>query len=102
MRAIAIHMPRVPTPQPGDSVLAWTTEDQNVLEFRYRSRYTPHDERFADFVAYGLMQDVIDAQIMLRAVISCNTLRDIDRMRTDWLIEECAPRHTLEKDIKKA
>jgi len=84
-------------PGPGDNLWAWTEEDQEVLEFRYRNRYAPHDERFADMVAYGLVQDDIDAGTIWRAVVSCNSLREFPGMRIGWLIENCDARHILKK-----
>jgi hypothetical protein len=94
MRMFVLPAPKLEA-GPGDSILVWTDEDQDVLEFRFRRHYAPDDERFADFVAYGLVQDDFDAEIISRAVVSCNSLRMYDRMRTDWLIEDCELRHTL-------
>ena len=90
-----------PEAGPGDAILVWTDEDHDVLEFRYRRRYDPDENRFADLVSYGIVQDDIDAEIISRAVVCCNTLREYDRMRTDWLIEECDRHHTLKIDLKK-
>jgi hypothetical protein len=88
MRVIAMQLPKPKLEAPGDSLLAWTDEDQDVLEFRYKKHYAPDDERFADLLAYAIVQDDIDADAIWRAVVSCNTLREYDRMRTDWLIEQ--------------
>jgi hypothetical protein len=96
MRSLMMVLPRQSREiGPGDNLITWTDEDHLVLEFRFRRHYAPDDERFADFVAYGLVQDDLDAEIISRAVVSCNSLRMYDRMRTDWLIEDCELRHTL-------
>lgn len=101
MRAIVMRMPGVIQEQPGDALIRWTDEDHMVLEFRYQRHHMPREETFADFVAYGLVQDDVDAEMIWRAVVSCNTLREFDRMRTDWLIEDCERCHTLKIDLKK-
>lgn len=85
----------------GDKLYEWTSGDLDSLEFRYRRHHEPQDDDFACFVADALVGDAIDADVMWRAVVSCNTLREHGRMRTDWLIEECERRHTLEIDLKK-
>jgi len=73
----------------GGNLIAWTVEDQEALEFRYRSHYKPRANAFSCYVAIALEGDESDAAAIWRAVVSCNTLREFPGMRTDWLIEEC-------------
>lgn len=82
-------MPRPKPEASGENLFIWTTEDQDVLEFRFRRLYAPDDVVFADVVAMGLVGDALDAETIWRAVVSCNSLREHGRMRTDWLIEQC-------------
>jgi hypothetical protein len=82
-----VYAEPIPLHVSGENLFVWTDEDQDVLEFRFRRRWKPRDEEFADVVAWGLAIDAIDAENVWRRVVSCNSMREFGRMRTDYLIE---------------
>ena len=86
---------------PGDNIFEWTKEDQDVIQFRYTRHHMPREDDFAVFVADALVGDCIDSDVIWRAVVSCNTLRENPGMRLSWLIEECERRHSLGCTLKK-
>lgn len=102
MRSLMMVLPaQNPEAGPGDNLFAWSEGDHAVLEFRFRHHHETRDDDFAGFVADALVGDAIDADVMWRAVVSCNSLREFPGMVTGWLIENCDVDHTLKKDLKK-
>ena len=73
-------------PACGDA-FEWTDEDQAVLRFRFEKQHRGN-EKAIEAMATAICMDFIDAEYLTRAVKCCDTLREFDRMMTDWLIEQ--------------
>lgn len=70
----------------------YTQEDHAVMRFRYSHYFQQNIRKFSIFVGESTASDDLDADIMYAMAKCCDTLREFDRMRTDYLIEECLSR----------